>query len=80
MGNRILVDQTNLMMLLMMGDEERIVAYIKQQGKMLDLNDPINRCGDTVAHYAAYKGYRQVLKYIASNHANLSATNHVRSA
>jgi hypothetical protein len=77
MGNRILVDQTNLMMLIMLGDEERVIAFIKQQGRMIDLNESINRCGDTIAHYAAYKGYKHLLKYLANNNANFSITNHV---
>ncbi len=64
MGNTILIDQSNLMTLLMVGEEDHIVTYIKQQGKMIDVNESINRMGDTIAHYAAYKGYRTVLKYL----------------
>lgn len=80
MGNRILIDQSNLMMLLMLGDEDRVILFIKQQGKMIDLNESINRCGDTLAHYAAYKGYKHLLKYLANNNANLTLNNHVSSS
>jgi|JI6StandDraft_1071083.scaffolds.fasta_scaffold07688_6 ankyrin repeat protein len=77
MGNRIMVDQANLMMMIMLGDEERLISFIKQQGKMIDLNESINRMGDTLAHYAAYKGYKHLLKYLISNNANMNLHNHV---
>jgi ankyrin repeat protein len=73
-----MVDQANLIILLMIGDEDRIVSFIKQQGKMIDLNESINRMGDTIAHYAAYKGYKHVLKYLVNNHANMSLHNNVK--
>lgn len=44
---------------------------------MIDLNESVNRMGDTISHYAAYKGYKQLLKYLVNNNANMSQMNNV---
>ena len=60
---------------IMLGDQQDVIEHIKSS--RLDILQPINEMGDTIGHYAAYRGHYQILTLLLSKGDKLSALNTV---
>ncbi|EGR29586.1 hypothetical protein IMG5_153070 [Ichthyophthirius multifiliis] len=67
----------NLVVLLHLEDFKKLKATIesKQKETGFNINEPINKMGDTLLHYAAYKNNKQLIKYLIQQGASATVQN-----
>ncbi|KAL4453969.1 hypothetical protein ABPG74_003852 [Tetrahymena malaccensis] len=67
----------NLVVLLHLEDTKKIKALIEQKTKEenFNINEPINKMGDTILHYASYKKNKDLVKYLLLQGSNPTLKN-----
>eukprot|EP01017_Pseudomicrothorax_dubius_P031350 TRINITY_DN3995_c0_g2_i3.p1 TRINITY_DN3995_c0_g2~~TRINITY_DN3995_c0_g2_i3.p1 ORF type:complete len:118 (-),score=26.88 TRINITY_DN3995_c0_g2_i3:57-410(-) len=72
MGNKQPLKSSNLVVLLQLGDDKKFKAAVdaKLKEETFDINSKINQFGDTLLHYAAFRGSESMVKYLLQHQAD----------